>query len=168
MAVASAMAAAAGCSPALDWRDVALEGTPARIEMPCRPDRQTRRVMLAGTPVEWSVAVCQAGGLTWALAGADLREPARVGPALAALREGLLANLGRPVEQVMPLTVPGATPNPLSQRAQAQGRRPDGETLQVQYALVVRGTAVWQATVLGPALQREAADAFMESLRVGR
>ena len=30
------------CSPAQNWRDVALEGTPLKVQLPCKPDRTTR------------------------------------------------------------------------------------------------------------------------------
>ena len=78
------MLAAAGllaaCAPALDWRDVRLEGSGVLLLFPCKPDSQTRTLSLAGASVRLSLHACSAAGSTWALAVADLGDPARVGP----------------------------------------------------------------------------------------
>lgn len=157
----------AGCSPALDWREARPEGSGLSLLMPCRPDGHARNVSLAGQTVRLELSACSAGGATWAVAHADVADPARVGPALQALLDGARANAGggdagRPAS----LSVPGATPNPVSARLSFSGRKPDGAALASEVAVFSRGTRVFQATALGAAVPPEGAETFFGSLRL--
>jgi hypothetical protein len=64
------------------------------------------------------------------------------------------------------LVVPGATAHPGSRRLRLEGRRPDGQPVQMQLALFTHGTRVYQATVLGQRVPDELAATYFESLRV--
>jgi len=155
----------AACAPALDWRDVRPEGSELILLMPCKPTVQERRLPLAGSPVRLSLHACSAGGQTWGLAHADIDDPGRVGAALAALRASTAANVAAGAVERLPLRVPGATPQPASERVRFDGRLPDGQAVQAQLAVFARGTRVFQATVLGEQLPAEAADTFFGSIR---
>ena len=156
----------AGCSPALDWREVRPPGSGAVLLFPCRPAAQERRLPLAGQPVQLQLLACSAGGQTWGLAQADLQDPARLGAALAQLRAAAAANIGATVPGgVLPLQVPGATPHEGSARVRLAGRLPDGAAAHMQLAVFTHGTQVFQATALGEALSEEAAEVFFTSIR---
>jgi hypothetical protein len=157
--------ALAACAPALNWRDVRPEGSGAQLLFPCKPDVQERRVALAGPPVRLTLHVCSAADLTWALALADVADPARVAPALAALQAGAAANLGAKVAASTPLTVPGATPQAASGRARLSGQMPDGRPTQMQVLVFAHGTQVFQASVVGGVLPDEAVEAYFSSIR---
>ncbi len=58
----------AGCTPAFNWRDVAFDGLPVSALLPCKPDRATRTVPLAGAPRQMVMAGCEAGGATFTVA----------------------------------------------------------------------------------------------------
>ena len=75
--VAAALGVAAGCAPDLNWREVRPVGTTLVALLPCKPDRQTRAIPLAGAEVSMEVLGCSAGGTTWAVATADVGDPAR-------------------------------------------------------------------------------------------
>lgn len=156
-----------GCSPALDWRDVRVEGRDAFVLLPCKPAAHARQVRLAEGDVKLTLQACQAAGMTWGVASSDVTDPGRVGAALHALREASAGNLGTSPGEALPLRVTGATPQPQSGRAAYAGRRPDGQPLQAQVAVFSRGTVVYQATVLGERLSTEAVDTFFSSLRLG-
>lgn len=156
-----------GCSPALDWREVRPRGSGATLLMPCKPDELARSVSLAGTTVRLQLAACSAGGQTWALAHADVGDPAQVTPALAELRAAAAANLDAGDGAALPLQVRGATPNRASERVQFSGKLPDGRAAHEQVAVFARGTRVFQATVLGEQLSAEAADTFFGALQAG-
>jgi len=164
-AACAAALAAAACSPALDWRELRPEGSGAVLMLPCKPASHARRVPLAGTPVELTLYACSAAGVTWALAFADVADPARVGPALAALRDAALANVGAAASAPLPLAVPGATPNPASVRLALQGRLPDGQAVHEQVAVFARGTRVYQATCVGAQLPADGVQTFFAGLR---
>jgi hypothetical protein len=156
---------AGGCSPALDWREARTAGSGFVALFPCKPRTLTRTVPLAGAPVALSMHACSAGGVTWALAHADLGDPARVGPALSELRGSAAANIGAGAARELPLPIKGLTPNPASVRLRLEGRLPDGRAVVEQIALFSRGTVVLQATALGETLPDEAAETFFAALR---
>lgn len=155
-----------GCAPVFDWREVRPAGSGISLLFPCRPDSQARRVSLGPDTVRLELHACTAGSTTWALAFADLAEPARVGPALTELRAAAANNLAASAPQVLNLKVEGATPNPASQRLQFQGRMPDGRTVTEQVAVFAKGTRVFQAVALGEKLDPESVDTFFGSLRL--
>ncbi len=158
----------AACSPALDWRDVRPEGAPLQLQFPCRPLAQQRSVPLAGAPVPLQLQVCSAADASFALAHADLADPARVGPALQQLAAAARENLQGRIERSAPFAPTGATPNEAALRQRIIGRRPDGQALQMELAVFAIGTRVFQATVLGAQIDDAAAEAFIASVHPAR
>jgi hypothetical protein len=154
------------CSPALDWRELRPAGSGMSLLFPCKPDAHARQVRLGPDSVRLELHACKAAGATWALAFADVGDPARVGPALVELRTAAAENLSASEPQILTLEVEGATPNPSSQRVQFQGRMPDGRAVTEQVAVFAKGTRVFQATALGKPLDAEAMDSFFGSLRL--
>lgn len=110
---------------------------------------------------------CKADDLTWALAAADVTDPARVGPALLALREGTRANLQGRFAETVPATVRGATPHDGQVRVLVQGRRQDGSATSARFIVFSHGTQVFQAIVMGARRPEDAVETFFESVRVG-
>lgn len=155
----------AACAPTLDWREVRPEGSGLQLMLPCRPDVQARPVRLAGQSVPLTLSACSAGGVTWALAMADVVDPGRVGPALDELRLAAAANIGAVPGAPQSLIVSGATPNPGSARVALNGRLPDGQAVQTQFAVFTRGTWVFQATAVGEHLPADGVDVFFGALR---
>ena len=164
--VAAALALAA-CSPTLNWREVRPEGSEAQLLLPCRPASATRSIVLAGQPLRLSMLACDAGDVTWALAHADVGDPARVGPVLEALRRAAAGNVGAAQGDPLPLAVAGATPNPATMRLRLAGRLPDGSAVAEEVAVFAYGSRVYQASALGAQLPAEGTDTFFASLRVG-
>lgn len=86
--------ALAGCSPALNWRTVAVPEAGLQITLPCKPETATRTVELAGAPQALSMLGCEADGATFAVSHVRLAEPSTAGLALAHWRAATLARLG--------------------------------------------------------------------------
>lgn len=153
----------AACSPALNWRDVALADASLRASLPCKPEVAQRTVELAGTPVELRMTGCEADGATFAFACAGLTDPARAGVTLAHWRAAVLAALqapapGQPGAPVDAHHVPtGALDLPQSVRTQARGRTADGSAVEAH--------AVWFARVQGPQVRACHAVVFGAGLR---
>ncbi|MBC7940327.1 MAG: hypothetical protein H7Z19_11285 [Chitinophagaceae bacterium] len=156
-----------GCSPTLDWRELRPDGSGALFMLPCKPTPQVRGVKLAGATVRLSMHACTAGGQTWALAFADIVDPALVSPALVELAATAAANLGAPPGLKLPLRVAGATPQAASQRLLLAGQLPDGQRVEEQVAVFSRGTMIYQATVIGQELPAEGVETFFSALRLG-
>lgn len=154
----------AACTPALNWREVRLDGGAVAL-FPCKPQHQTRQLALAGQPVALTLHACEAAGLRFAVAQADVQSPARVEDALAALAAAQARNLQTTLPSGQPAQVPGMTPNTQARRYALSGRRPDGSDVQAQLLLFARGTQVLQATVLDGTPDAPAVHTFMDALR---
>lgn len=154
------------CSPALDWREVRPEGSGAVALFPCKPSSHARMVVLAGSAVRLTLSACTAAGATFGFAFADVADPRRVGPALAELADAALKNLSGRAERPRPPEVSGMTPNPAAVRIRLSGRRPDGDPIEEEIAVFSKGTRIYQATVLGPKLNREVTAMFFDGLKL--
>ncbi len=152
------------CSPALDWRDFTPPGSGIGVSFPCRPDRQNRAVTLAQTRVTMEMLTCSAGDATFALAYADLTDPARINTALAELRVAAIGNLGGGVPARAPLQIKGMTNSDEAGRIALAGRLPDGTSVHEHAALFTRGLRVYQATVIGVDPPVAVVDTFMGGL----
>lgn len=166
-ATAAAMALMlAGCSPALDWRERALDDTAGLMAMfPCRPAQDERRLSLGGPPLRMTLHACPQAGATWAVAHADTADPAAVGPALQAMARAARANIDASAVESAPATVPGMTPNAGAVRLTLTGRLPDGTAVRQHVWLFARGTVVVQASVIGAAPPAEGLATFAEGLK---
>jgi hypothetical protein len=156
--------ALAACAPALNWREFRAANLTALL--PCKPQHAERSVPLGARTVRLALDHCDAAGATWAIARADVGDPREVGAALVALREAALRN----IEAAAPGTdeatqVPGMTPHTQARRVGATGRRPGGAAVELQTAVFVHGTTVWQATVLAPRIDADAAATFFGAAR---
>jgi hypothetical protein len=155
-----------GCAPSLDWREVKPEDSDAIAMFPCKPTTDARMVSLAGARVRMVLAACRAGDATWALAFADMADPAKVTQALQDLRASNAGNLVGTSSVTGPMRVAGMTPNPQAERVQVQGRLPGGEAVRLESGFFVRGTRVYQATVMGRSLHAEAVTTFFDGLKL--
>lgn len=162
---ALAAACSVACSPALDWREFVPEGTDIRVAFPCRPDRQARAVVVAGTKTQMQMLACSAGDAMFALAFVDVADPTRVGATLAELRATAASNLQGAAPQVATLQIKGMTPNAQAARLTIIGTLPDGAAVQAQAAFFARGLRVYQATVVGARPAAELADTFLGGLK---
>lgn len=156
------------CAPTLDWRQVRPPGWSLTAALPCRPDVAERAVPLAGPPVALGLWSCRAGDHLFAIASAEVVDPARVGPALQALSASAQANLAAQVESDQPAQVRGMTPQPAARHQRLAGRRPDGQALRAQLLVFSFGTRVYQVTVLGPQVDEALMRPLLEALEVGR
>lgn len=163
---ALAGSALSACAPTLDWRQMKPEGWTINLAMPCRPSEVTRSVPLAGAPVRMAMLSCTVQDHLFAVAAADMVDPARVGPALRALGEAARSNLTAQVQAQSPAQVPGMTPQAEARLWRLQGVRPDGQAVRMQVLVFAHGTRVYQATVLGPAADDALARPLFDGLGI--
>ncbi|MBL0920214.1 MAG: hypothetical protein IBJ14_16040 [Hydrogenophaga sp.] len=159
----------AACSPTFNWRALPVDSAPLQALMPCKPDKAEREVPLAGVPTTLQMRSCDTGGLTFAVAWADVGEPARAAPALAGWRRAtLLALHASPAladeaAAQAPARVVGASE---AIGLQAEGRDPRGEPVRVRAVHAARGTLLVQAAIYGRAIDERVADTFFEGLQL--
>ncbi|MEQ1686885.1 MAG: hypothetical protein ABL916_24810 [Burkholderiaceae bacterium] len=159
------LAGLGACSPALDWRETAAEGSGVVAMFPCRPDRHARSVELVGAKLKMVMLVCPAAGSTYALSFVDVPDPARVNAALVELRAAALRNVQAPLPSTAPAQVAGMTPNAEAVRLSASGRLPDGVAVQVHAVFFAKGLRVYQGSVIGAKVAAEANEVFFAGFR---
>jgi hypothetical protein len=118
---------------------------------------------------------CAAEGNTYAIAFADVADPAAVTAVLDAWRKAAASNLGSgvasiddvaPVPALVPLPVPGMTPNVSAGRVHIEGRLPDGAAVVEQAVFFVHGLRIFQASVISPAPVDASLTPFFSALRL--
>ena len=137
-----ALATLAACSPSLNWRSARSEAHGLQMLLPCKPDKASREVRMAGTDLQLDMQGCEAAGTMFAVSHARLADPAQAGPALAGWKTAVLANMHAGSIQDQPFVLPGALALGEAVRTRATGQGADGRAVAAE--------AVWFARV-GPA-----------------
>jgi len=150
----------------MDWRQMQPEGWGLSVALPCRPASHARTVPLAGAQVELTLMACTAEGHTYAIASAQLADPAKVPLALQALGQAARANVQGVVEAERLAQVPGMTPQTQARQWRLRGQLPDGTAVVEQALVFAHGLRVFQATVVGPSADDTLAHTFFEKIEV--
>lgn len=158
------------CNPTFNWREVRSDNSALVALLPCKPDRGTRTVPLAGRPVELQMVGCESGGATFAVARADLPDAAQAGSTLAQWRVITLANARAAVTgSAIPFAPPGAVPLPESVQVMAPGQQPDGTVVELRAAWFAQttgtGVQVFQALIVARQVPADVADTFFSGLK---
>jgi hypothetical protein len=133
------------CQPSLNWRNVQMPETTLSFELPCKPDKTTKPVSMAGQTLELSVVGCEAGDAVWAVMSAKLNADADRTELLKGWRQATLQNMrANQIEDAtwMPARM---TALPGALRLKAIGTTAKGEP--------VRAHAVWFAHLEGDAVR---------------
>lgn len=162
---ALALVACGACTPTWDWRTVPVPDSQLTAELPCRPGRFQRDVVVAGTPLKLFMLSCEAGGITYGVATAEVADPTRVDAVLHALSAGAGAAIRSSDPALGALNLNGITPFSGNTSARLHGRRPDGEQVDESIRVFARGSRIFQATAIGPTLPATALGPFEAGLR---
>lgn len=162
------LAAATGCSPTHDWRDLRPPETDLVVLMPCRPERQARSgVTLGGSPADVAIWSCRAGDASFSLTGARPHDPSQRAAALQTLRSGLLTRPGTDAGPAEPYVVRGAPPDPAAQTRSFAAVAPDGHRVQGRAAGFVHGPWAWQLVLLADRpVPSDVSETFFASPRI--
>lgn len=153
------------CSPTLNWRDVRPEGTQLNLLLPCKPDKAQKLVPLGGQPTQLRMLGCDAGGLTFAVSVADIKDAAAVPATLVAWQQLTLSNMKAvPGHTTAPLKLPGAN-GAVAVRFQAKGQRMDGSPVMGHAAYFAQGATVFQAVIYGADIQADIAETYFSGLK---
>lgn len=155
-----------GCSPTFNWRDVRPEQTPLVALFPCKPDKDTRTVPLGAKDVPMTMLACDAGGVTFALAYADLKDATLTAVVLAQWKAATIGHLRAQSVTERPFRLHGASGTPPPMQVAARGTAPDGAAVTVQAVWFASGAVVFQAAVYAAAANAVAADTYFAGLRL--
>ena len=133
------------CQPSLNWRNVQIPETTLSFELPCKPDKTTKPVSMAGQTLELSVVGCEAGDAVWAVMSAKLSADADRTELLKGWRQATLQNM-RATQIEDAAWMPGRiTALPGALRLKARGTTAKGEP--------VHAHAVWFAHLEGDSVR---------------
>jgi hypothetical protein len=161
LAVVSCLGA---CTPTWDWRSVPLPDTQLVTELPCRPSRFQRDVMVAGVPLKLFMLSCESGGVTYGVATAEVVDATRVDAVLHALADGARAAIRSADAPPGAFNMSGTTPFAGNTSAHLHGKRPDGEAIEESIRVFARGTRVFQASAVASALPEAGVKPFEDGL----
>lgn len=155
-----------GCSPTFNWRDVRLDQAPLAALFPCKPDQGARVVSLGAKDVTMTMLGCDAGGATFTLAYADMKDAAVTGAVLAQWKAATLGNMRTQSSSELPFLLNGARVLPQSVQVAARGARPDGTAVAVQAVWFAAGSLVFQAAVYADTISPAVAETYFAGLRL--
>lgn len=159
-----AVLALAACNPTFNWRDVRPDNTRFSLLMPCKPDKAQRTVPMAGQPVELNLLSCDAGGVTFAVALADVKEVSKAAVALAQWQNATLANMkAAPGAPGGAFKFTGLASSAVMVRA--TGQRANGQEISSQAAYFAQGSQVFQAVIYADKIAPDVADTFFSGLK---
>ena len=154
----------AACNPTFNWRDVRPDGTRLSLLMPCKPDKAQKTVPMADQPTELMLLSCDAGGVTFAVAVADVKEAAKTADALAQWQSAALANMkAAPAAPGAAFKLTGLTSGAVL--VKATGQRANGKAVSSQAAYFAQGSQVFQAVMYADKIAPDAADTFFSGLK---
>ena len=154
----------AACNPIFNWRDVRPEGTRLSLLMPCKPDKAQRTVQMAGQETELMLLSCDAGGVTFAIAIADVKDASQTANALSQWQSATLANMKAvPNSTTASIKLTGLANNGVF--VKATGQRANGQAVSSQAAYFAQGSQVFQAVLYADKISPEAADTFFSGMK---
>ncbi len=159
-----ALAGLAACNPTFNWRDVRPADTRLSLLMPCKPDKAQKTVPMGGQPTVLMLLSCDAGGVTFAVAVADVKDASLVKDTLVqwqgASLSSLKANLATPGTAFKSTGLPSG-----AVMVSATGKRANGQTVSSQAAYFAQGSQVFQAAIYADKLAPDVADTFFSGLK---
>ena len=166
------------CSPTYNWRDIRGPGGDYWVQLPARPSVLTRRIYLEGLEVEMTMQGAKVNDNVFTIGLVPLPSPsaeaAGLSPEriLAAMREQMLRNIGAapstPAETAVVDIVDLEGRRVGKMQLQAIGASGTGRHADMQMRARFgqwRGQAL-QIVAVGPALDAEQAEHFLDSLRL--
>lgn len=163
MAMASTVWVLVACNPTFNWRELRLEGAPLLALMPCKPETATRPVPMLDQPTVLHMHSCETGGLTFAVAWAELPDASKAVEAMDQWQAASLAaiRVAPANAQAWGFQLAGVT----AQRGlRAEGSDHQGQALQSQTAYFSQGTKVYQAAIYGPRIATDTSATFFDGL----
>jgi hypothetical protein len=148
------------CSASLNWRAVQL-GQLSTL-LPCKPDNATRPVSLGGITVRMEMSGCEAAGVMYAISRIQTTGALQAPQMMAALRQASLAQVQ--MTAVHPVANSGNAQTSFD--LLAEGKRPDGSSLQARFKWMVAGADVYQLAAYGERLSPEQTDPLVSEARI--
>jgi hypothetical protein len=169
------MAMLFACSPQYNWREVHGTAIPFSILMPGKPAVYAHSVNLDGMQVTMTMTGAEVDNVTFAVGTAELPDTAHAQAALAAMKKGLVNNIGgtiRSEKSVAFSHASGGTENTAEaieiEAVGAPGPNTDGQSRLLVARFIAQDKQIYQIVVVGRenAVKRDAVDTFFSSFKL--
>jgi len=153
----------AGCTPALNWRAINLDGMSTWL--PCKPDRAQRQLEIGEQKITMEMAGCEAQGVMYAVSHAKVPNPSESQAVAAAWQNASFKQTlaGSPQQSVFQTR--GEKPA-TGQFFKLTGARSNGQVLEAQLAWVVLGTDIYHLAMYSQAITSDQADPFFSEVKI--
>ena len=158
-----ALAGLVACNPTFNWRDVRPDGTRVAVLMPCKPDKAQRTVPMAGQPTALSLLSCDAGGVTFAVSVADVKDAAKTAAVLVQWQSATLTNIKAPPALGIAIKLPGLTSGGVM--VKATGQRANAQAVSSHAAYFAQGSQVFQAVIYADKITPSVAETFFSGIK---
>ena len=165
LAALSLAATVLACSPALNWREVPLQGLVAWL--PCKPDHAERQLPLGPADVTMRMSGCEASGALYAISHVRVADLAQLHGTHQAWRQATLAAMqatAPPGPLPQPATPSTGQVKPVLNPEKMDGKRPDGSAVQAQLLWLNKGTDLYHVAVYAPTLRPEMTELLFSEL----
>ena len=153
----------AGCTPALNWRAVNLDGVSTWL--PCKPDRAQRELEIGGQKIQMEMMGCEAQGVMYAVSHAKVLNPSESQAVAAAWQNASFKQMLAGAPQQSVFQARGEKPV-TGQFFKLAGARNNGQELKAQLAWVVLGDEIYHLAMYAQAITSEQADPFFSEVKI--
>ena len=153
----------AGCTPALNWRAVNLDGVSTWL--PCKPDRAQRELEIGGQKIQMEMMGCEAQGVMYAVSHAKVSNPSESQTVAAAWQNASFKQMLAGAPQQSVFQARGEKPV-TGQFFKLAGARNNGQELKAQLAWVVIGDEIYHLAMYAQAITSEQADPFFSEVKI--
>ena len=156
----------AGCSPTYNWREIRWYSAELKVQLPCKADKGSRRMTMAGQDVDIEMMGCETGATLFAIAHVRLGDAGKIAAAQAQWQAAMLGNMQAQGTQMLPFQFKGASAQPQPVRLSAQGRRQDGSAVATQAVWFARGPHLYHAVIYADKLSPEVAETYFSGIEL--
>ena len=148
------------CSPALNWRDTALEDL--QVQLPCKPDRASRDLTVGTHAVTIAMLGCEADGALFAVGRTQLAHPGDTMAVQGDWQTATLANMQSQAPQELPAQAPWPGGSAKLLTTHGTGPKP----MQARLLWLARGNTIYHLAVYAPQLTPAMTEPFFASPRL--
>ena len=153
----------AGCTPALNWRAVNLDGMSTWL--PCKPDRAQRELEIGEQKITMEMAGCEAQGVMYAVSHARVQAASESQAVTVAWQRASFKQMLAGAPQQTIFQTRGEKPA-TGQFFKLTGARSNGQVLEAQLAWVVLGTEIYHLAMYSQAISSDQADPFFSEVKI--
>jgi len=165
LVLVSVLTLLSGCSPAFNWREVAVGNTRLLAMFPCKPETAQQRVSMADQEVALTMRSCKAGGVTLAVGHARLTKVTDKARVLARWRDATLASVGAEPASISAVAPSRLQPLPDLVAVRANGTSPGGSPVLLQGLWFAQDSDVFSALLVAGKVSADDEESFFSGLR---